>query len=457
MRCKLTKRTVDALKAGRRDEFLWDSDLPGFGVKVTPKGHRVFVAQYTPRSERGTGRRRRMTIGAYGPLTVEQARESAKSILGRVARGEDPALEAKRSDLDARAARDNTVKSVSAVYLDETEAKVRDRTLTEYRRLFDRDVIPTLGGRPVGAVTTQEVARLHADGRTRPYQANRILQLLASFFAWTETRGYRPRGSNPCRDVARFPEQPRERFLTVEEVGRLGTALRTAERVGLPVPEKLKDASRGMSKKRRAKLTGRKRGPYKKRETPRPLTPANPFAVAAIRFLLLTGWREQEALTLRWDAIDTDRGIATLEVTKTGKSHRPVGAPALELLDSLPRFEDSPYVFPGAKKGAPLREIKRTWAAVRAAADLEDVRLHDLRHTVASFAVASGHSLYLTGKLLGHTRSETTQRYAHLADDARKAAADTVSSALAAALGNDEAKVLPLDQRRSAKRKAGGQ
>jgi integrase len=413
--------------------------LPGFGVKITPKGHRVFVAQYTPRSQRGTGRRRRLTIGPFGPLTVEQARDAARTVLGRVARGEDPAADAKRSDVEARAARENTVDAVSAVYLDELEAKVRPSTLVEYRRLRKRDILPTLGTRPVSLVTTQEVARLHAAGRKRPYAANRILQLLAGFFGWAETRGYRARGTNPCRDVARFPEHPRERFLTVEEVGRLGTALRTAETVGVPpAPQHRREPKTAATAKHRPKTA----------DTPKP---ASPYAVAAIRFLLLTGWREQEALTLRWDAIDDVRGVATLKMTKTGKSHRPVGGPALELLAALPRLEGSPYVFPGAKPGQPLREIKRTWAAVRFAADLADVRLHDLRHTVASFSVASGHSLYLTGKLLGHTRSETTQRYAHLSDDARKAAADSVSGALAAALSADPADVVPINRKRQAR------
>lgn len=247
---------------------------------------------------------------------------------------------------------------------------------------------------------------------------------------WSESRGYRPRGSNPCRDVGKFPEQSRERFLSAEEVGRLGAALTKAEKEGLPpAPMYRLRASSEKTAKHRPKSA----------DTP---IPANPFAVAAIRFLLLTGWREQEALTLRWSDVDLARGRSTLADTKSGRSHRAIGAPLPALLASLRQLHGSSHVFPGAKPGMPLREIRRVWTAVRHEASLDDVRLHDLRHTVASFAVGSGHSLYLTGKLLGHARAETTAKYAHLADDARKATADRVSAEIAAALDGGEARVL---------------
>lgn len=135
--------------------------------------------------------------------------------------------------------------------------------------------------------------------------------------------------------------------------------------------------------------------------------------------LVLSGWREKEALTLRWTDVDTEHGVATLPSTKTGKSHRPIGAPALALIDALPRLKGGPFVFPGAKEKQPLREIRRVWYAARHAAALDEVRLHDLRHTFASFGVGSGHSLFLTGALLGHVNPWTTKNYAHLSDDAR--------------------------------------
>jgi integrase len=418
MLAKITKRTVDATKASATDVFVWDSELKGFGLKVTPKGRRIFVVQYwAPALHRV---RRRVTLGTYGPLTVEFARDAAQRLMGRVAAGEDPAVEAQEG---RRTARDATVALLSTDYLEDVRAKMKAGTAHEYARMFKTYIVPKIGKTPVAHVTLREVASIHLALKKKPYQANRVLQMFKTFFFWVEARGYRARGTNPCRDIAKYPERSHERFLSVAEVGALGSALYVAERTGLaPAPKLRHHPKSAETAKHRPKSA----------DIPKP---ANPFAVAAIRFLLLTGWREQEALTLLWSAVDLGRGFATLEDTKTGRSHRPLGAPAAQLLAELPRIAGSRYVFPGARAGQPLREIKRTWAAARYAAGLDDVRLHDLRHTVASFAVASGHSLYLTGKLLGHARPETTQRYAHLADDARKATADTVSGAIAAALG----------------------
>jgi integrase len=426
MRAKVTKRSVEAVKPAQGDVFLWDTELPRFGVKVTPKGKRVFVVQYwAPNLHRV---RRRVTLGAFGPLTVDQAREKATRVLGRVANGEDPSGE---HSAEKRSAKHDTVEALSKEYLDYGKARFSPRTVDEYDRIFKTYINPALGRQPVAHVTAREIGQLHMEYRARPIQANRVLQLTKSFLYWCERRGLRAQNTNPCRGIEPYPESAKERFLTVAELARLGVALRTAETKGLPPAPKLRKKLNPESKHRTEK---QKRGEF---------SPANPFAVAAIRFLLFTGWREQEALTLRWSWIDTERGLATLPRTKTGKSIRPLGAPALELLASLPR-SDSPFVFPGMKPDAPLKEIKRVWGAVRHAAELNDVRLHDLRHTVASFSVGSGHSLYLTGALLGHARSETTQRYAHLADDARRATADSVAGALRAALDGSTAKVLSM-------------
>jgi integrase len=436
MKVKLTKRLIDAAVPTSKDLFLWDSSIPGFGLKITPKDARVFVLQYwAPRLKQV---RRRYTIGPFGALTVEQARTEAERLRGLIASGEDPAAAKKQAREGAQTAAAETLTRVSTLYLAECRAKMKQRTADEYERLFRVYILPVLGARPVSAVSTRELHALHLKYARSPYQANRILQLLRAFFSWSERTGYRPRQSNPCYGITAFPERSRERFLTGEEVGRLGAALEEAEQRGLrPAPRLRKAPKSAATAKHRPKGA----------DTP---IPANPLAVAAIRLLLLTGWREQEALTLRWQDVDLSRGAATLPDTKTGKSHRPMGVAACELLAGLPRLHNSEYVFPGADPAHPLREIKRVWTAARHAAGLDDVRLHDLRHTVASFAVGGGHSLYLTGSLLGHARAETTQRYAHLADDARKSTADAVSAALSAALRRQKTEVTPL-------RKAGGE
>lgn len=402
MLAKLTKRTVDAARAGDRDRFLWDRELKGFGLKITPRDRRVYLFQYwAPGLHRV---RRRMTLGSHGALTVDQARASAKRLALRVSSGEDPAGEASRA---RDAARDATVASIAAEYLADRAGKIKPRSSVEFARLLKMNILPAVGRKPIAALVIRDVAALHSSLAETPYLANRVLELLSAVLQWSEARGYRPRQSNPCRDVGKFPEKSRERFLTVEEVGRLGAALTNA--------------------------AGQ----------------ANAHAVAAIRFLMLTGWREQEALTLKWADVDLEKGAATLPDTKSGRSHRAIGAPAVTLLASLPRLASSPYVFPGAKSGKPLEGVRRVWTTVRSEARLDDVRLHDLRHTVASFAVGTGHSLWLTGKLLGHVSSASTQRYAHLGDDARKAIADTVSSSIAAALDQSVGKVLTLRSRKA--------
>lgn len=152
--------------------------------------------------------------------------------------------------------------------------------------------------------------------------------------------------------------------------------------------------------------------------------PANPYAITAIRLLALTGCREGEILSLRWDAVDADRGYLRLADSKTGKSVRPLGQAAAAVLDTLPKIEDNPYVLPGRKEGEHLMEITWVWFAVRQEAKLDDLRLHDLRHSFASVPATSGESLLVVRSLLGHKRAATAERYAHLSNDPVKRAAD---------------------------------
>lgn len=414
-KARITKRTVDAMRPAAVNTFLWDTELRGFGVKCTPAGRRVYVVQYrTVGGRRGVTKR--LTLGEHGALAPEYARTLARGVLAEVAGGGDPAAER------AEQKRAPTVAELAPSYLDEVRAKKKPTTAYEYARLVTGAVVPALGRLRVADVSRRDVAKLHRAWAERPVAANRLLQLLGAFFAWCERQGYREEGANPARGVEHYRETARERYLSAEELARLGRALMIAERDGLPPALKHR-------KHPKSEQTAKHRP--KSADTPKR---ANPFGVAAIRFLALSGFREQEALSLRWDAIDVGRGIVTLEQSKTGRSIRTLGAPALELLDDLPRLEGSPYVFPGAKSGAPLKEIKRLWESVREAAQLTDVRLHDLRHSFASVAVSGGASLPLVGALLGHRVFTTTQRYAHLADDPRKRVADETASTIAAAL-----------------------
>ena len=424
-RTKLTKRVVDALAPHPARYDVYDRDLPGFLVRVTPSGIKTFGVLYRAGAGRGAPKRR-LSIGRYGPLTVEQARQLAREALGGVAQGADPARERTSSKGAA------TVATLGVDYLSDVRDRRKPTTSAEYVRLWTKHIAPTLGSRRVVDISAADVSKLHRSLHDTPYLANRVLALLGAFFAYAERQGERARHTNPAHEIEPYREVSRERFLTPAEITRLGQALTTAEREGLPVPPQLQAKSRGMSKKRRSKLTGRKRGPYNREAKAPRLQPANPFAVAAIRFLILTGWREREALTLRWSHLDLKRSVATLPDTKTGKSVRVLGAPARLLLDELPRVEGSPYVFPGRSADVPLVEISRLWYAARHAARLDGVRLHDLRHSFASVSASSGGSLLMIGKLLGHKETATTAKYAHLLPDPVQAAADAASGQVAA-------------------------
>lgn len=332
-----------------------------------------------------------------------------------------------------RTREETTVAVLTAEYLAEVKRKRSARTHEAYESYLRLHILPALGDKPVAEVTHRHIGQLHSALAETPVVANRVVALVSSFMTWCELQDFRPQNSNPTRKIEPYREEGRERFLSVEEVARLADALTRAEKEGLPTPPSL-----ARTPKSEATLKHR----------PKSLAPipANPFATAAIRFLMLTGWREQEALTLKWKEVDFEQGLASLPATKTGRSHRPLGAPALALLDALPRLKGNPHVFPGSRSGECLKEIRRTWYAARHAAGLDGIRLHDLRHTVASFSVKAGHSLFLTGALLGHSNPSTTKKYAHLHDDARRATADAVSSEIAARMAGDKepARVLPF-------------
>ncbi|HEY9226959.1 MAG TPA: tyrosine-type recombinase/integrase [Gemmatimonadaceae bacterium] len=434
----LTKRSVDALKPlAAGDYFVWDDEIPGFGCRVYPSGKRVYVLKY--RLGGRAGRQRRRKLGAHGVVTPEEARRNARALLGTVAKKEDPHAESDRARVATR------VSEVIDGYLRHVDAKKKPTTASEYRRLFKKHIVPAIGTMPLVDVTPAVVGRLHHKLRRTPIQANRVLARLSGFFSYCHDRHLIDRSvANPCASVEHYREEASERFLSPAEIARLGQALTKAAAVGLPQPpRRSRKPATGPTAKHRAKKTAGK-----------PL-PANPLAVGAIRLALLTGMRRGEVLGLRWSEVDKEHGILQLADSKTGRKAVPVGAPALALLDSLPRIKDCPFVFPSASGKRPLESVRRVWDAVRVAAKLEEVRFHDLRHSFAAAMAEQGESLLLIGSILGHRDVRTTDRYAHLADDRRRSAADTTSARLAEAMGlaaaaaAQPAKVIPLNARQA--------
>jgi integrase len=384
----ITKRAVDAAKARKTDSYLWDRELPGFGLKVTPAGRKVYLVQY--RLGGRQGRTRRVTIGQHGELTPAFARAEAKRLLGGIAAGHDPAAERDK----ARAGKSLAV-VLEQFMAEHVRPKLKASTAASYQRVARLYVLPSLGRRSIGEVTRADIARLHHEMSGKPYQANSTLAMLSKFFGWAEKHGLRPDGSNPCRHVDKYREARRERFLSPAELARLGDALREAER----------DNS------------------------------ATPWAIAAIRLLSFTGARRNEILSLRWEHVSEEHGCLMLPDSKTGRKAIHLSAPAIALLQTIPRIEGNPYVICGEKVGQHLVNVEKPWRRIRKAAKLEDVRLHDLRHSFASVAASGGQSLVVIGKMLGHSQPATTARYAHLADDPVKAASDAVGRHIAAAMG----------------------
>jgi integrase len=310
-------------------------------------------------------------------------------LLGEVAVGRDPAI-----DRD-KAKADKTLNAVLDRFMAEHVApKRKASTAREYQRIAKLYIVPSLGRRLLSEITRQEIAKLHHALLQKPYQGNRVLALLSKFFNWAEKHGFRPDGSNPCRHVEKYPETRRERFLSEVELARLGDALRAAER------EKT----------------------------------AQPWAIAAIRLLTFTGARLSEILTLKWEYVNLEHSMLLLPDSKTGRKAVHLNAPALAVLQNTPRLEGNCYVICGEKAGHHLVNLEKPWRRIRQTAGLDDVRLHDLRHSFASVGAASGHSLVIIGKMLGHSQPGTTARYAHLADDPVKAANDAVGARIAAAM-----------------------
>lgn len=414
MRAQITKRTVDTLKPGRTEYFLWDEKLPGFGVRVQTSGARSYVVKYRAGSGRGAPTRR-VTLGAVGKLTPDEARKLAKSTLGAVAHGADPAA------LKAAERRGATLKELSELFLAEhAEAKRRASTAAHYRDILERLVVPALGSRKAEKVTVADVARLHRNMRDHPYQANRILAVVGSLYSFAGKQRILPHGFNPARSIEKYPEKSREKFLSTEELIRLGEAIREGETIGLPysIDQHKPKAKHAPKEKNRRTVIG-------------------PHAAAAIRLLLFTGARLREILHLEWEHVDFERGMLLLPDSKTGKKAIVLNAPAMDVLANLPRI--GAYVIAGENAGMknerPRSDLKRPWQAVARRAKFDGVRIHDLRHTHASVGAGAGLGLPIIGKLLGHTHATTTARYAHLDADPLRRASERIGLQLSKAMG----------------------
>ncbi|TLG72785.1 site-specific integrase [Methylocystis sp. B8] len=428
----LTKRTLDALQPREKPFTVFDGgrDLPGFGVRVMPSGHKGFILEYRPREAGEAASRsihkKRYSLGTYGPVTAEQARRRAAEALVVIRNGGDP--QAARS---ARRAAATVSKLIDAFMTEHVETKCKSATAEAHKVALERLRVAH-GSLKADALTRGQVALLHTRLSNAPFAANRFLAVVSKLFSWASNRELLPETHpNPAAKIERYREQGRERYLTSDELARLGAALAEAETIGLAYTideTKAKAKHAPKADNRRVKL--------------------DPFAVAAIRLLILTGARLREILDAKWEQVDLERGVIFLPDSKTGKKPIYLSAAAQVVLAALPRIKGNPHIIAGAKDGAPRADLKKPWAAVTRAAGLEGVRLHDLRHSFASFGAGASLGLPIIGKLLGHTQATTTQRYAHLDADPLRRAADAIGTTIAAAMdGGRGAKILPMPKR----------
>ncbi len=400
---KLTDTIVKDLKKPETgNRITYDTEVKGFGCRLTAAGARSFILNYRTRS----GRERRYTIGAYPDWKVAAAREEAKELKKAVDRGEDP-LAIVEADRGAKTVTD-LVKQFREDYL----PKKRPSTVKNYNLLLDKFILPELRRHKVAEVTFSDVDGLHRKV-TRggaPYQANRSMAVLSKMFALAVKWGWRP--DNPARGIERNPEQKRHRYLSPAELARLIEAL-----------AKIEDQQ----------------------------------GANVVRLLILTGARSGEAMSATWDQFDLEEGVWTKpgSTTKQKTLHRvPLSAPARQLLIGIKEAAEaaakargkdmSAYAFPG-RGSEHRREIKYAWAEACIAAGIVTVqtvkgprgervevkpsaRIHDLRHTYASLLASSGKSLPIIGALLGHTQPSTTARYSHLMDDPLREATEGIGA-----------------------------
>ena len=388
---KLSKRTIDAIVATDKEVFCWDDEISGFALRVTPTGRKTYTIQY-----RVKGRVRRLKIGLHGTLTPEEARQQARRLLGEVAHGEDPCEETAR---DRKALTANIV--CHRFLTEHAEIRCKLTTSTEYRRILTREFLPRFGTRRITDITRPDIAKLHYEMRDRPFQANRLLTIMSKMFNLCELWGLRPDGSNPCRLIPKYRETLRERFLSPEEISTVGNVLNQVEADGSETKA----------------------------------------ACDAIRLLMLTGCRLGEIQTLKWDYIKPPYFM--LPDSKTGAKRVPFSEEVQAVLDNIEKVEDNAYVIVGRLKGDFLADIRHPWGRIREKAGIGYVRVHDLRHTYASNAIANGVPLEVVGKLLGHTQYQTTMRYAHLADGHLHEAAAHVAKGIGGALGKAKRKATP--------------
>lgn len=420
----LTKRTVDAAHPMGKRYHIWDCDLRGFGLRIEPSGIKTFIAKYRVGGGGRSAPQRIQTVGRYGTLTPEEARRKAKFILGSVAAGADPHgdLSARRREMNMAALIDFYEEHGCVVQCGKRIGEpMKPLTKTYTLARLRHHVIPLLGNRRAKDITSGDIERFAADvsaGKTAknekvgprkriivkggPGASRKVVRDVSAVFSFAKRSEIVER--NPVENAAvRKTDGQKTRFLTLDEVGRLGSALDQLESKG-----------------------------------------SNIKAINIARLWALTGCRRNEIAGLKWDEVDFDSGLLVLEDSKAGRSMRPLGTAALTLLQQIERTEDSDFVFPADTGDGYFQGTKAPWARAIKKAELPGVTPHTLRHTIGSTAISTGEAMALTGAILGHSNPRSTAIYAHIQHEPSRKAANRVSKMIAAALSPNARPTGPL-------------
>jgi integrase len=414
----LTKRVIDAATPSTRRYDIWDSQVPGFGVRIGLTGVKTFVVRYRAEGGGRNAPKRHVTVGRYGALTVEQARKKAKELLAAVTVGDDPAAErnAKRLELKMSGLIDLYEEEGCFIQRGKRQGEpMKERTKTYTIARLRHHVVPLLGTKRVTEVRAGDIERFFRDvstGKSASDEkmghrrriivrggdgaARKVFRDLSAVFSFAVRRGIVP--ANPCeKAVVKKTDNRRTRFLTLDEVQLLGEACDQLEAEGINIK-----------------------------------------ALNIARLWVLTGCRRQEIAELKWSEIDFDRGLLTLADSKTGRSVRPLANAALALLKSIDREEGTDFVFPADRGEGFFQGTKTIWPKIVKKAGLIGVTPHTLRHTMGAIATSSGEALALTGAILGHANMRSTMIYAHVEMDPSRKAANRVGKRIAAALAGKQ-------------------
>jgi integrase len=361
-RISLTKKFIDQLDIPENIQVFHDTKVTGLQLRVSPKGSKTFYLYFRTKS----GKQKRPKLGVYGILTVEQARDLARAMLGELSKGNDP------TDTDQ-------VENISLADFFKIFEKnhinkhVKLSTAKTYRSLFASVIEPILGKKLLKDITRSHVEEMVYQNDNRRATANHALALLRLILEKAQQWEFMSSKPNPCSNITKFKTQAKERFLSENEINKLVDTLDQFEEASL----------------------------------------ASKNAITIVRLLMMTGCRKNEITRLRWDELFLDEGVLKLKDSKTGKKEVILSDDAIKILSAAP-INNSDYIFPGKDGISPIQGLQKIWQRIRRAAGLQDVRIHDLRHTFASVAVSNGAPLYEVGRLLGHASIQSTQRYAHL-------------------------------------------